>query len=361
MPGLAVGGAERHTIDLRARLAALGYDTRIIVHSDVVSPTMQAMTGAEGAELLNIRGAPDVATGLRAYRAFKAADADIIFAVNQMRAIWAVGLKALGASRGVVVCLCHTTTPLPADERRLPLFRLVSRFIGAMVYVSRNQMAYWSKRNLKPRRSLAIVNGVDFKRFPLQADRREEAKRQLGIAAEDYVVGLLAAFRTEKNHQQLVEAAARLRADGLPIKLLLVGDGPTRPQIEARAEALGMAGSVIFAGEHADVRPLIAACDVGVLCSTQVETFSLAALELLASGVPMIMSNIGGASEIVEDGVNGYLFERGDTDALTHHLQTLATPSVRQAFQSRARPSVEKYSIEAMMDAYVKLIEGLRP
>jgi glycosyltransferase involved in cell wall biosynthesis len=361
MPGLAVGGAERHTIDLRARLAARGYSTAVIVHSDVVSATMHAMPGAEDAEILSIRGAPSLAAAWRAYRAFKAADADIIFAVNHMRAIWAVLLRAMGATKASIVCVCHTTSPLAADERRLPLFRLVARFIEAMVYVSRNQLSYWTARHVNARRSLAIVNGVDLERYSVRAGGRAEAKRRLGLAPDDYVAGLLASFRPEKNHLQLVEVAAQLDEGGLPVKLLFVGDGPTRRMVEERVEALGLAGSVIFAGEHADVRPIIAAFDVGVLCSTEVETFSLAALELLASDVPMIMSNVGGASEIVQEGVNGFLFEKGDTPTLKAHLQALAEPIARALFQSRARESVVKYSIDVMTENYVRLIETLKP
>lgn len=354
-----MGGAERHTIDLRARLSALGYPTAVIVHSDVVSPVMQVMAGAADAEVLGLRGAPSPSAGLRAHRALRAADADIIFAVNLMRAVWAVVLRAFGASRASIVCICHTTSPLPADERRLPVYRLAARFVDAMVYVSRNQMAYWAGRNLKARRSLAIVNGVDLERFVLQADRRVEAKARFGFAADDYVVGMLGAFRPEKNHIQLVEAAARLKREGVPIKLLFVGEGPTREQVAAKVEGEGLACDAVFAGEYADVRPVIAAIDVGVLCSTEVETFSLAALELLASGAPMIMSDVGGASEIVQQGVNGFLFARGDTDELAMRLRALAEPEVQRSFQSRARGSVEKYSIAAMLENYVNLIEGL--
>lgn len=361
MPGLAVGGAERHTLDLRTRLSALGYPTAVIVHSDVVSPQMRATPGAEDAELLNLRGAPGPASGLRTYRAFRAADADIIVAVNPMRATWAVLLRALGATRARIVCICHTTLPLPGDERRLPAYRLASRFVDAMVYVSRNQMAYWTARRLKARESLAIVNGVDLERFSPLAKLRTDARRRFGLASSDYVVGLLAAFRPEKNHAQLIEAAARLKRAGVAIKLMFVGDGPTRQEVVAKAEAAGMGDSVIFAGEHADVRPVIAAFDVGVLCSTQVETFSLAALELLASGVPMVMSDIGGASEIIQEGVNGFLFASGDTDGLTEGLRRLADPSVRRPLQSRARASVERFSVASMVERYVDLIERLRP
>lgn len=359
MPGMAVGGAERHTLDLRMRLAALGYPTAVIVHSDVVSPQMRATPGGEDAEFLNLRGAPGPKACWRTFQAFRAAKADIIFAINPMRATWAVLMRALGATQARIVCICHTTLPLANDERRLPVYRLAARWLDAMVFVSRNQMAYWMGRNLKARSNLAIVNGVDLERFSPQATRRATAKQRLGLAPSDYVVGLVAAFRPEKNHAQLIEAAARLKSAGVAIKVLFVGDGPTRGDAAAKADAAGLGGEVIFAGEHADVRPLLAAFDVGVLCSTQVETLSLAALELLASGVPMVMSDIGGASEIIRNGVNGLLFPAGGTEELANCLTALADPVVRRRFQSRARVSVETFSITTMAENYVELIDKL--
>ncbi len=358
MPGLAVGGAERHTIDLRRRLAVLGYPTAVIVHSDVVSPVMQAMPGAGGAEVLGLRGAPSLAATLRTRAAFKGANADIIFAVNLMRAAWAVALRALGATRAPIVCICHSTSPLPADERRLPAYRFAARFVDAMVYVSRNQMVYWAGRRLKARRSLAIVNGVDLQRFKDASEAKAEAKLRLGLEPESYVVGLLGAFRPEKNQLELVQAAAQMRDAGVPVKVLFVGDGNTRRLVQARVADLAIEDDVIFAGEFDDVGPVIAAFDVGVLCSTT-ETFSLAALELLASGVPMVMTNVGGASEIVEPNVNGFLYEQGDTDALVQYLTLLSDDTKRGAFRSRARSSVERYSTEAMVEHYVRLIDDL--
>jgi glycosyltransferase involved in cell wall biosynthesis len=116
-----------------------------------------------------------------------------------------------------------------------------------------------------------------------------------------------------------------------------------------------MGEHVVFAGEQSDVRPWIAALDAGVLCSTAVETFSLAALEVLASGVPMIMSDIGGASEIVEDGVNGYLFEAGNTEALLQRMRNIADAETRLRMRRAAQPSVERYTLERMVEAYERL------
>ena len=162
-----------------------------------------------------------------------------------------------------------------------------------------------------------IHNGVDPEHWRSPgAEARTRMRRVLGLADGDYAVGMCAVFRPEKNHLQLVEAIAQLRARGMPARALLIGDGPMRPAIEARARDLGIAGDVLIAGFHQDVRPLLAASDAMALPSTSVETFSLAALEAMALGRPVVLSEIGGAAEMVRPEENGFLFPAHDTPAL---------------------------------------------
>jgi glycosyltransferase involved in cell wall biosynthesis len=359
LPGLYMGGAERHTLDLRQRLADLGYPTAVLVHDSWISSGMLDVAKADYVEILGLGGMAKLTQWPKVYAALERAQADVIVAINETMAIRSVLMRACGATNAKVVCTFHTTLMLPADEVRLPLFRLAARFLDALVFVSRNQASYWAKRKLATPQPTVVVNGVDLERFPDQGPNRAAAKQRLGLSPDDYVLGLLASFRQEKNHGQAVEALAQLKRDGVPAKLVFVGDGAMRAQVQRLVGERQLTDSVVFAGEQSDVRPTVAAFDVGLICSTKVETFSLAALELLASGIPMVMSNIGGASEIVEDGVNGLLFPSGDSEEFVRHLKTLADPATRRTFQAQARKSVERYSIDKMMQAYVALIEDL--
>ena len=152
---------------------------------------------------------------------------------------------------------------------------------------------------------------------------------------------------------QLVEAIARVRARGIPARALFIGDGPMRPAVEARAAALGIAEHVLITGLQQDVRPLVAACDATVLCSTAVETFSLAALEAMALGRPVVHADIGGAAEMVRHGREGFLFPVGDTPALVERLAALADPALRSRMGAQARASVEaRFGESAMVDRY---------
>ena len=109
-----------------------------------------------------------------------------------------------------------------------------------------------------------------------------------------------------------------------------------------------------------DVRPLLAACDTVALCSTAVETFSLAALEAMALGRPVVLSDIGGAAEMVRPGVEGFLFPAGDTAALVGRLAALADADVRSPMGAAARETVlARFSEDAMVERYEALLQEL--
>ena len=133
-----------------------------------------------------------------------------------------------------------------------------------------------------------------------------------------------------------------------------------RPVIEARARDLGIAADVLIAGFQQDVRPLLAASDAIALPSTSVETFSLAALEAMALGRPVVQSQIGGAAEMVRPDENGFLFPADDTPALVDRLAALAEPALRERMGAAARTTVEaRFSERAMVDRYEGLLQQL--
>jgi L-malate glycosyltransferase len=113
-----------------------------------------------------------------------------------------------------------------------------------------------------------------------------------------------------------------------------------------------------------DVRPYVAACDVMALCSLT-ETFSLAALEAMAMGKPVIHSELGGAAEMIVPGRNGFLFPAGDTRALVQRLALLAERALRERMGNEARAVVKSlFSEKVMVDRYERLLLelcGARP
>ena len=144
--------------------------------------------------------------------------------------------------------------------------------------------------------------------------------------------------------------------ESIPARALIIGDGPMRAAIEARARKRAVENEVVITGFQRDVRPYIAACDVMTLCSFT-ESFSLAAIEAMASGKPVVHSDVGGASEMIFPGRNGYLFPVGDTRALVGKLAILADREIATTLGRNAGLAVEAlFSEKSMVDRYEKTL-----
>jgi N-acetyl-alpha-D-glucosaminyl L-malate synthase BshA len=121
-------------------------------------------------------------------------------------------------------------------------------------------------------------------------------------------------FRAVKRAEDVVSIFARLTAKQ-PSVLVLIGDGPERPRVLQRADELGVREKVLFLGKHTSVHELLACADLFLLPSAS-ESFGLVALEAMACGAPVVASNVGGLSEIIDHGTTGYTFEVGDIDGM---------------------------------------------
>ncbi len=352
---LQTGGAEIHTAGLAAALLARGHDcllAPLLPRDEIEAAGALPRANIDGNGLGDLAAMRRLAGILRGFRP------DVIVAVNERPLTYAHLARALGGPKAPIVAIYHTTDLLGAKQRFLmrlakPLFARSE----ALVYVSGNQRRRWERDGLTAKRVEVIHNGIDAARFSPEraAILRDTQRRSLGYAPTDYIIGMSAAFRPEKNHGQALEALRRLRDRGTMARLLFVGDGPELTSIRTQAVAMGVTESVRFAGRQADVAPFLAAFDVGLLTSTAVETFSLAALETMAMGAPMVMSEIGGASEMI-DGVNGCLFPARDTPALVSALESLSDPAVRRAAGTAAAETVRaRFTHELMVARYEAL------
>lgn len=289
---------------------------------------------------------------------------DIIVCTNPYPLLYAWLARIVARRRPRLVEIFHTTE-LDTSKSKLQMlffYRPLFLISDMLVYVCKNQKKYWHSKALKAKHDIVIHNGIDVGYF---ADRytpyeKNTLREQFGFGSNDYVVGLCAYMRPEKAHEDLLQAIANLRARHLDVKCLLIGDGPERSKIDAQIQAMGLGPHVGITGLMIDVRKAIIACDVMALVSHHIETFSIAALEAMALGKPMIMSEIGGAAEQIIPGQNGYLYKRGDIDALADALYQLMESKKRSRMGHHARSIVvHKFSLGAMVSAYDRLFVKL--
>jgi glycosyltransferase involved in cell wall biosynthesis len=255
----------------------------------------------------------------------------------------------------------HSTLLHSLKERlQMALYARLFNRCDLLVYVCESQRQYWRRHGLHPPDTV-IYNGIDAGFFTARNDREQEraVRNSLELDANDYVVGLCSALRPEKAPTDLVRAIARLRQQGVPAKALFIGDGPERPRIEQAADALGLRPHVRITGLRQDIRPFVACCDVMTLVSHS-ETFSLAALEAMALGKPVVLSDTGGAAELIVPGEHGFLFEPADIDALAMRLGLLTSPSLREQLGAAAARRVrERFTVQDMATGFSERIEEL--
>lgn len=358
-----IGGAEKHTFALAAGLAARGADVGVfaIKDGDLPAPETVALDrprgGGGGKYLRPLTRALDLA------RLIRRENPDIVVGVNGRPLLIASIARALSLRSGAVVTIAHTSSFRTLREKFWErLYRPLYRRAKAVIFISQNQRHLWLERGVRPREQTVILNGIDMTRYALaiRERTREAMRRELGFSDEDFVIGCCSMLRPEKNHLQLIEALARARARNMPAKALIVGEGEMRAAIVEAAEKAGVAAHVTLTGAQGDVRPYLAAMDLGVLCSTAIETLSLAALETLALGVPMLMSDLGGASEIV-DGEIGAIFAVRNTDQLVLSIEQFYGKTRDRNFALFIREHVEKKFAEDQMNKqYFDFFEYIR-
>ena len=186
-------------------------------------------------------------------------------------------------------------------------------------------------------RLCVIRNGVDLARFSRQrnGERRSVSRAALQLPDNATVLICVARLAPEKNLGTLLEAMARLTPPFPHLRLLLVGEGPWRPTLEHQARMLGITSRVYFTGVRTDIPDLLEASDLFCLPS-RTEGLGIAAIEAMASGLPVVASRVGGLPEVVEDCVTGLLVAPGDTAALAQALATLLADPVRAAQMAKA-------------------------
>jgi len=159
-------------------------------------------------------------------------------------------------------------------------------------------------------------------------------------------------FRPVKQVRDVVKIFAKVR-EKVPCVLVMVGDGPDRVDAEAEARELGLSDKVFFLGKIEAVAPLLAGADLFLMPSKS-ESFGLSALEALATGVPVIGSDVAGLPEVVTDGENGFLRPVGDVDGMAEAAIELLRDERRwQQMSTRAAADArERFSLDAIVSDY---------
>ena len=216
------------------------------------------------------------------------------------------------------------------------------------------------QRGIRPTKIAVIHNSVDFARFDA-VDReaaRQATRQAFGWDKGHFVVGTVARLERIKGLDHLIEAAKTV-AEALPqARFLVVGDGPQREDLLSRVRHLELGERCIFAGLRSDVPQILPAFDLFVLPSLS-EALGIAAIEALASGVPVVASQVGGVPEVVIHGETGLLVPPSDAAQLVQAiLHVAANPAEARQWAERGQKRVRlMFDVNRLTDAQARLYQ----
>jgi glycosyltransferase involved in cell wall biosynthesis len=249
----------------------------------------------------------------------------------------------------------HERSPRSTSLFYSALERIASRWCDRIVSVSEFHRRWALELGIcKPREIVAIPNGIAA--LPNPAVPPAESRRQLGATDRDMVILSMARLAPDKGLEYLITAAAILSRTERQFRIVIAGDGPMRGRLEELTRNLGVADRVKFLGFREDVSDLLAACDLVVLPSLR-EGLSIALLEAMAAGKPIIATSIGSHRELAGQAEIARLVPPADAAAISEAiLQVSGDPALRTRIGATARNLFEShYTEERMLNSYKQL------
>ena len=246
--------------------------------------------------------------------------------------------------------------PEGTNRKRQWVRRMTACLVTRYTCVSK-QLEHWLRDEVRVKKPVVqIYNGVDTVRFrPAEPEEKDGLRRGLGLQPGDVVVGIVARLDAIKNHSMLfkaVDIAARVHPK---IKLVVVGDGFEAERLKAEAS-----DHIVFLGYRSDTDALMRCMDVFVLPSFN-EGISNTILEAMATGLPVIASNVGGNPELVEDGWNGFLVNPHDPSQMAEKILAYVQSSVLRVEHglNGCNRAIEKFSVNSMVRGYEAIYQAL--
>ncbi|AUX43777.1 glycosyltransferase [Sorangium cellulosum] len=365
---LEVGGLEKVVLGLLDRLGDHGFGLSLIcldgegrLFSEVKLPRSNCLVITKDLRpvLPGVKSDPEAILWIR--RFLHQRGVDVVHVHNRAPLIFAGIAARMLRDRPIVLYSEHNQINRAKgfDRRKFGYYAYLA---DEMVAVS-HDLKRILVEDVKVRAPVRVIhNGIDGSRFvrAQQGDARARIRAELGIGEGEFVFGCAVVHIEQKGLRFLIDAAPEVLRRVPEARFVIAGDGPLRPDLQRRARDAGLGDRVIFPGYRSDVPELISSFDTYVLPSLW-EGLPLALLEALALGKPIVASRVGGVPEIVEHGQDGFLVPSANPGALVEHLSRVARD---EALRERARTRgpvkfAEQFSLEAMVDAHVRLFDEL--
>jgi glycosyltransferase involved in cell wall biosynthesis len=343
-PELGFGGGETQVLGLTLAMGAAGHRAELIC--DPAGRLWERAT-AEGIKChpIRIRNAIDLAAGVKLRAILKREHYDVVH-FHTSRA-HSMAPFARGFASTLVV-----TRRMDYRPNRVFAPLLFNRAVDGVVAISEGVADSLAAAGVDRQRVTVIHSGVDCGRFrPPTIQERTDARAALGISDGEILISAIGALEQRKGHRYLIEAIGALAAPpaSLKLKCLIVGQGLVHKVLQGEIAVIRSLERIKLLGRVDDVRELLWASDIFAMPSLK-EGLGVAALEAMASNLPLIASDVGGLREVVEDGRTGIIVPPANSKQIASAIQRLAeSDGLRAQMNAAARARVvENYSMEKM-------------
>ena len=290
-----------------------------------------------------------------------------LFQKQQVDAVITVGagdkmfwgrLAARHAKVPVILSALHSTG-WPDGVGRLN--RMLTGITDGFIAVAKDHARYQIEQERFPESKVFMIpNGIDTDRFQFSQTLRDHWREECGIPADSPVMGIVAALRSEKNHAQFIDAAAKVLRERNNAHFVIVGEGPERELIENKVAEHAIEKNVHLLGSIDDIPGVLSMIDIFALTSHN-EASPVSILEAMSCERPVVAPNVGSIHESVLEGKTGFLVDAGDTGAAADRwLRLINDSNLRDQMGSAARKHViANGSLTSMTDGYMDLVEKL--
>ena len=359
--GLSSGGAETMLYRLLCGLDKSKFIATVI--------TLQSFPGPlqEKIEALNInvcevkvKSKLDLTAAIRLYNLVKRLEPQILH--TQLFASDMLG-RTIGRILKVPVIITGIRNIYYGNLNRYLLYKVTKRFSDKTVFVSHAAANRFVELNIVPKEKANVIhNGLDLNNFykALGKEAKQSMRTDLSLPEEGFLMLAVGRLSRQKGYSGLFKALTLLEKMGnFDYKLIIAGTGPLRQELEREVKDLGLHHRVSFIGRCDNIPALMAASDVLVLNSLW-EGLPGVVMEAMASELPVVATNVGGTSELVDDGKTGYLVQPNDPDEMKEALTELMSLSEeeRRNMGKAGREKVKiQFHVEKMVSEYEQLYD----
>jgi glycosyltransferase involved in cell wall biosynthesis len=358
-----IGGTERQVVNLVRNYDRERYDVHLACfrRSGPLLREIDAKTVAfSDYPITTLPSSRTLWQQMQLSRYVRAHDIRIVHSFGFYANVFAVPAARFAGAKVVVASIRDTGDHLTRMQRALQ--KAACRLADHVLVNAQAVSDVLVKEGYDGSRISVIRNGLDASRFE-KAAHRKSVRQEFGLPDASPVVAVFARLNPLKGIEYFLEAVSFLSRHFPEVRFLIVGDSMSqayRQGLEALSDSLGLSACVTFSGFRGDVPEILTQVSVSVLPSLS-EGLSNVVLEAMAAGVPIVATDVGGTSEMVEDGVTGVLVPPRNAVALAHAIASLlADPVRRHAMGEAGRLRVsERFSLQAAVSDTEKLYEGL--